>query len=159
MTARVGNSADFLAVLPMMRQFRMRQQEFDPALYALRPDADQRFRRWIGEVTADPRATLLVAEEGGQTIGFLYATVEHEPPIYVHDEFALVREWWVEPACRRRGAGKSLLALAGVEFARAGVRQLRVRAAAGDEEFRAVLHRCGFRPGASELVQELNPRP
>lgn len=68
----------------MMRQFRTRQQEFDPALYALRPDADQRFRRWIGEVTADPRATLLVAEEGGQTIGFLYATVEHDPPIYVH---------------------------------------------------------------------------
>jgi L-amino acid N-acyltransferase YncA len=109
-------------------------------------------------VTADPRATLLVAEEGGQVIGFLYATVEHDPPIYVHDEFALVREWWVEPAFRRRGAGKSLLARAGVEFARAGVRQLRVRAAAGDEEFRAVLDRCGFRVGACEMVKELNSR-
>jgi L-amino acid N-acyltransferase YncA len=159
MTTRVGNAADFQAVVPMMRQYRLRQQEFDPVLYALHPDADQRFRRWISAVTADPRATLLVAEEGGQIIGFLYATVENDPPIYLHDEFALVREWWVEPAFRRRGAGKSLIARAGAEFARAGVRQLRVRAAPGDEEVRAVLHRCGFRTGACELVKELNPRP
>jgi L-amino acid N-acyltransferase YncA len=157
MTTRTGNAADFQAVVPMMRQYRLRQQEFDAALYALHPDADQRFRRWIGAVTEDPRATLLVAEEQGQVIGFLYATVENDAPIYLHDEFALIREWWVEPAFRGRGAGKSLIARAAAEFARAGVRQLRVRSAAGDEDVRALLHRCGFRTGACELVKELDP--
>jgi len=158
-TTRIGHAGDFQAVVPMMRQSRLRQQAFDPSLYALHPDADQRLRRWIGAVTADPRATLLVAEEApGQIIGFLYATVEKDLPIYLHDEFALVHEWWVEPAFRRRGAGKSLLALAAAEFARAGVAQLRIRAAAADEELRPVLTRCGFRMSACELVKELKPR-
>jgi L-amino acid N-acyltransferase YncA len=159
MTTRVGNAADFQAVVPMMRQHRLRQQEFDPALYELHPDAEQRFRRWIGAVTEDPRATLLVAEDEGQIIGFLYATIEKDPPIYLHEEFALVREWWVEPALRRRGAGKSLINRAATELARGGVRQLRVRLAAGDAEARAVLQRCGLRMGAYEMVKELNASP
>ena len=142
----------------MMRQYRLRQQQFDPALYALHPDADQRFRRWIGEVTEDPRATLLVVEEGGAIVGFLYATVERDPPIYLYEEFALIREWWVEPAFRGRDAGESLIARAADEFARAGVPQLRVRSAAGDEEAKTLLQRCGFRMGACELVRDLNPR-
>ena len=159
MTTRVGNAADFQAVLPMMRKYRLRQEGFDPALYALHPDAEKRFRRWIGAVAEDPRATLLVAEEQGRIIGFLYATIEKNPPIYLHEEFALVREWWVEPELRRRGAGKALIDRAADELARAGVRQVRVRSAAGDEEARAVLHRCGFHMGACEMVKELNPSP
>ena len=156
-STRVGNAGDFHAVVPMMRRHRLRQQEFDPALYALHPDADRRFRLWIGAVIADPRATLLVAEDAGQIVGFLYATIEKDLPIFLHDEFALVHEWWIEPAFRGRGAGKSLLAHAAAEFARAGVHQLRVRPAAADEEVCAVLHRCGFRPGVVELVKDLKP--
>src|SRR5688500_8652113 len=51
-STRVGNAGDFHAVVPMMRRHRLRQQEFDPALYALHPDADRRFRLWIGTVIA-----------------------------------------------------------------------------------------------------------
>src|SRR5688572_6721782 len=155
MTTRPGNAADFHAVVPMMQRHRLRQQALDPVLYAPHPDAESRFRRWIGEVMQDPRASLLVAEDQGQVVGFLYATIEKELPIYQHEEFALVHEGWVEPAVRGLGAGKALLERAAADLARAGVRQLRVRAAAGDEEARAVLQRCGFRTGACELVKEL----
>src|SRR4051812_163152 len=134
MTTRPGNAADFQAVVPMMRQYRQRQQEFDPVLYALHPDAEARFRRWIGTVTEDPRAALLVAEEAGRVVGFLYATIEPDLPIYLHEEFALVREWWVEPAFRGGGAGELLIERAASELAAARVGQLRVRCAAGDEE-------------------------
>src|SRR5215471_5710471 len=109
MTTRVGNAGDFHAVVPMMRQYRLRQQALDPRLYELHPDAEMLFGRWIGEVTQDPRASLLVAEDAGQIAGFLYATVESEIPIYAHPEYALVREWWVEPAFRGRGAGRALI--------------------------------------------------
>jgi len=155
MTTRTGHSGDFHVVMPMMRQHRLRQEAFDPVLYAPHPDAEARFRRWIGKVIEDPRATLLVAEDEAQLVGFLYATVEKELPIFRHEEFALVHEWWVEPAFRDRGAGEALIERAAAEFSLAGVRQLRVRSAAGDEEARAVLHRCGFRTAAFELVKEL----
>ena len=157
MTTRSGNAADFHAVEPMMRRHRLRQQGFDPVLYAPHPDAERRFRRWIGTVTEDPRATLLVAEDEGQIVGFLYATIENELPIYQHEEFALAREWWVEPEFRGRGAGKALIEHAAAELALAGVRQLRARSAAGDEEALTVLLRCGFRMGACEMVKELDP--
>ena len=104
-----------------------------------------------------PARHALVAEEEGRIVGFLYATIEKDLPIYLHDEFALVREWWVEPAFRRRGVGKSLIARAAAELARVGIQQLRIRTATGDNEVRALLHRCGFRAGACELVKELNP--
>src|SRR5687768_3169298 len=155
MITRVASSSDFNAVFPMLRQHRLRQQQQDHALYRLHPDAERRFLRWVGEVGEDPRATLLVAEERGRLVGFVYAVVEQELPIYLCEEFAVIREWWVEPGFLRRGADRALIDLAIVQFAAVGVRQLRVRTAAGDEDARAVLRRCGFRAGACEMVKDV----
>jgi GNAT superfamily N-acetyltransferase len=155
MKTRLGNAGDFQAVLPMMRQHRLRQREFDPALYALHPDAEERFRHWAARMADDPRATLVVAEEDGHLIGYVLATIECDPPIYVSNEFAIVREWWVEPAFRGRGVGKALIDHAAADLAKSGLNQLRVRTAAADEATRAILQRSGFRPGTNEMVMEL----
>jgi L-amino acid N-acyltransferase YncA len=128
-------------------------------LYKLHPDAERRFRRWIGQVAEDPRATLLVAEENGQVVGFISVTIERDPPIYVCEEFGLVREWWVQPQFRRRGAGRALLQHAAEELARVGVAQLRVRTAASDDGSRRMLRRCGFRAGASEMIMDMPKKP
>src|SRR5690349_404082 len=106
MITRVANAGDFQAVFPMLRQHRLRQQQLDPALYQLHPDAERRFLRWAGEVGEDPRSTLLVAEEQKRPIGFLYAVVERDLPIYLCEEFGVIREWWVEPPFRRHGVGR-----------------------------------------------------
>jgi GNAT superfamily N-acetyltransferase len=152
---RVANTGDFEAVFPMLRQHRLRQQQLDPALYQLHPDAERRFLRWAGQVGEDPRSTLLVAEEQRRLIGFVYAVVESDLPIYLCEEFAVIREWWVEPPFRRRGVGRALIELAVAELAAVGVGQLRVRTAAGDADARALLGRCGFRAGACEMVKDL----
>jgi len=98
---------------------------------------------------------LLVAEEQGKIIGFVYAVIERDVPIYLHEEFAVIYEWWVEPAFRRRGAGKALIELAVKELAAMGVCQLRVCTAAGDPDARSLLGRCGFRAGTCEMVKDL----
>jgi GNAT superfamily N-acetyltransferase len=157
MITRVANAGDFESVFPMLRQHRLQQQQIDPALYRLHPDAERRFLRWVGEVGEDPRSTLLVAEEQGRLIGFVYAVVERELPIYLCQEFAVIREWWVEPAFRRRGVGKALIELAIAELAAVGVGQLRVRIASGDADTRALLGRCGFRAATCDMVKELQP--
>jgi GNAT superfamily N-acetyltransferase len=155
MTTRVGNAGDFQALAPMMRQYRLRQQQLDPRLYELRPHAEALFRRWIGQMADDPRSMLLVAEEEGRIVGFLYSTMEKDAPIYLHDEYALVREWWVEPASRGRGVGRALIDRAAAELAGFGVRQLRVRAAAADADAAAMLEHCGFHSAVSEMVREV----
>jgi ribosomal protein S18 acetylase RimI-like enzyme len=155
MITRLANPGDHDAIFPMLRQLRLRQQQFDAALYQLHPDAERRFLRWVGEVGEDPRTTLLVAEEQGQIIGFVYATIEQDLPIYLHEEFAVIREWWVEAAFRRRGVGKALIDLAIKELAEVGVCQLRVRTAAGNADARALLEHSGFRAGTCEMVKDL----
>jgi L-amino acid N-acyltransferase YncA len=155
MITRLANTGDHEAIFPMLRQHRLRHQQLDAALYQLHPDAERRFLRWVGEVGEDPRTTLLVAEEQGKIVGFVYAIIERDLPIYLHEEFAVIREWWVEPAFRRRGAGKALIDLLTTELAGVGVWQLRVRTAAGDADARALLGRCGFRAGTCEMVKDL----
>src|SRR5678815_4597203 len=134
MNTRLANPGDHQALFPTLRQHRLRHQQQDGALYQLHPDAERRFLRWVGEVGEDPRSTLLVAEEQGQIIGFVYAVIERDLPIYLHEEFAVIREWWVEPAFRRRGAGTALINFAIKELAGVGVCQVRVRTAAGDAD-------------------------
>jgi GNAT superfamily N-acetyltransferase len=154
-TTRLGNAGDFQAVVPMMRKYRLWEQQNDAALYALHPDAEARFRLWIAHMAEDPRSTLVVADEQDRLIGFVLATIERELPIYLYEEFAVVREWWVEADFRRRGVGKALIEHAATDLASAGVRHLRVRTTAPDDDARALLQRCGFRPGVSEMVKEL----
>ena len=159
MITRVGDAGDFEAVAPLMMAFREHLQQLDPALYALHPDIGLRFRRWVGHMTEDPRAVFLVAEEQGQIVGFLAASIEKDLPIYLHEEFALVRQWWVEPQFRRRGVGKALLKHAVKELAAAGVTQLRVRSAAGDDQpLATILSHCGLRRCASESMMEVGRR-
>jgi GNAT superfamily N-acetyltransferase len=157
MNTRIANEGDFPAVFPMLRQSRLRQQQLDPALYQPHPDAERRFLRWVGEVGGDPRSILVVAEEQGRIVGFVYAVVERDLPIYLCEEFAVIREWWVEPSSRRRGAGRALIDLVVAEMVAVGVCQLRVRTAAGDADARSLLGRCGFREGTFEMVKELRP--
>jgi GNAT superfamily N-acetyltransferase len=157
MITRLANPGDHDAIFPMLRQLRLRQQQLDVALYQLHPHAERRFLRWVGEVGEDPRTTLLVAEEQGQIIGFVYANIERGLPIYLNEEFAVIREWWVEPPFRGRGVGKALINLAVAELGAVGISQLRVRTPAGDADARALLARCGFRAGTCEMVKDLQP--
>jgi hypothetical protein len=51
--------------------------------------------------------------------------------------------------------GRALIDMAVAEMTAVGVCRLRVRAAAGDSDARALLQRCGFRAGTCEMVKEL----
>jgi GNAT superfamily N-acetyltransferase len=154
MTTREAHTGDFPAVFPLLRQLRLQRQRLDPGLFQLHPDAERRFLRWVGAVGEDSRSTLLVAEEQGRLVGFMYAVVERDLPIYLCEEFAVVREWWVEPSFRKAGVREALLELAIAELAAGGVCQLRVRTGASDRDDRAILRRCGFRAGTREMVKD-----
>jgi ribosomal protein S18 acetylase RimI-like enzyme len=157
MITRMGNAGDFETVAPLMMAFRKHQEQLDPALYELHPDAGRRFRQWIGHMIEDPRAIFLVAKEEGQIVGFLAASIEEDLPIFLHGEFALVRQWWVEPQHRGRGAGKALLKHAASELAATGLSHLRVRTAPDDMAIAKILSHCGLRPCACESLLEFGP--
>ena len=155
MTTRLGNSGDFHSVVPIMRQRRHRRGQNDPSIFGLRPDADERFHRWIGKLADDPRSMMVVAEEDGRIVGFLPASVEKAPPIYLHNEFAMVHEWWIDPEFQERGVGKALIDRASIELARHGVCQIRICTPERDGDARESFERLGFRGVVREMVLEL----
>jgi GNAT superfamily N-acetyltransferase len=155
MNVRVGLPADLVNVMPMLRHHHALHERWDRRRYALRPDADARFQRWLCAASEDPRALLFVAEENGRIIGFLAALVETDVPIYECDEYAIVFALWVEPAQRRRGAATALINLAAREYAAMGIKQLRIRTATANTAGRAMLERAGFAPATVDLIREL----
>jgi GNAT superfamily N-acetyltransferase len=152
-----GNAGDMHRVFPMLYGRLEERAAVDPAYFALRPNAPARFRRWIGPALEDPRHALVVAEEAGEIVGCLAATVEQDLPIYVCDEYAIVRVLWVDPHHRGRGIAGRMLEHAAGECGRFGLRQLRASAAVGREIEKHVLKKAGFRAAGITFLRELRP--
>ena len=158
-TVRTGNAGDMQRVLPLLFRQMEERAAVDPGFFALRPDATTRFKHWIGPAMEDPRHVVVVAEhapEGG-IVGCLATTVEQDLPIYVHDEYAVVRVAWVDPRHRGKGIVGKMLDLAARECVQFGLRQLRASAAVSREIEKHVLKKAGFRAAGITFLRDLRP--
>ena len=157
-TVRTGNAGDLHGVMPMFYSQLKERAGADPAFFALRRDAEERFRRWVGPALEDPRHALIMAEDGGASVGFLVATVEQDLPIFVHDEYAIVRALWVDPNRRGEGIAGQMLDLAARECRQYGLKQLRASAAVGSEMEKHVLTKAKFRAAGITFLRDLRPK-
>jgi ribosomal protein S18 acetylase RimI-like enzyme len=94
----------------LLREVRLKALQDSPSAFsktyaqeAAYPEAD--WIRRIGSHESTPAALWVVAEELGHPVGLACGRFETERPWVVN-----VFSMWVEPACRRRGAGSALLA-------------------------------------------------
>ena len=151
-TVRAGNAGDMQAALPLMLGRLRERASLAPGFSGLRPDAEKRFRQWLGPAMEDPRHAMFVAEEGGEMVGCLVALVESDLPIYEVDEYAAVRMLWVTPGAEGRGVAARLLVHAARHYAGLGVGQLRVALAPGVEAEHRAAEKAGFRAAAVAYV-------
>ena len=156
-TIHTGDAGDMHRVFPMLYSRLEERAAVDPGFFALRPDAPARFRQWIGPALEDPRHALVVAEEDGAIVGCLAATVEQDLPIYVHDEYAVVRVLWVDPRHRGKGIAGRMLEHTARECGGFGLRQLRANAAVSREIEKHVLKKAGFRAAGITFLRDLHP--
>jgi ribosomal protein S18 acetylase RimI-like enzyme len=158
-TVRTGNAGDMQRVFPLLFRQLEERAAVDPGFFALRRDAPARFRQWVGPAMEDPRHAIIVAEHtpDGAIVGCLAATVEQDLPIYVHDEYAVVRVAWVDPRHRGKGIVGKMLDLAAKECGQFGLRQLRASAAVSREIEKHVLKKAGFRAAGITFLRDLKP--
>lgn len=154
-TVRTGQAGDMLSLYPMLLRELKEREALDPEYFALRPDAQARFRQWVGPALEDPRHTVIVTEQDGAIVGFLAATVEQDLPIFVHDEYAVLRVLWVDPKYRGQGVAGRMLDLAAQECRNGGLRQLRASAAVTREIEKHVLKKAGFRAAGITFLRDL----
>jgi GNAT superfamily N-acetyltransferase len=154
MTIREAEYADTDRLAPMILQACAHQQLLDPQRYGLVDDLKTHYRRWFGKMAEDPRMTVLVAEDEGELVGFLVASVEKDPPIYRVGEFAVIHDLWLNEAHRKHGVGRQLIKSAQEKFESLGIKQMRAEAIAGDSIVQHMFELCGFRPCTAMMVYE-----
>lgn len=154
MLIRSATPADVPAVLPMVAKICALHESWDSAKYGFMPHPEQRYEKWLTRLTNNERSVFLVAEDQGQLIAFLVATVEQEIPIYRLQEFAFIHDLWVEPEHRQKGIARQIVMLSIERFHQMGVKQIRLDTAAVNESARRLFASCGFRFSTIEMLKE-----
>lgn len=134
MTIRRATPADAERLAVLNRDFNGVQRALDEVQYALRNSSLE---------------TVLVAEDGGVTVGFLCLQTLHS--VCYDKPWVEITEPYVAPAHRRRGAGASLLSEAQVIAERAGASEVLLRSNGENVSVRALCMGIGLEP-ASHVV-------
>ncbi len=167
---RDATAADVDRVAVLLEREARFLHRLDP-YFELRPDFDWPGR--VGRILARSDLRLVVAEQGGDLVGFVYARVVRPPASRPSRLDRLLRRprptagplepavWgviegcWVEEGARRRGLGRRLVARAEAWLRGEGAEQLRLGVAAANIEAQRFWQALGFRPYRLRYLREL----
>ena len=112
--------------------------------YALRQDAEILWAKWAGTRLRDEDSLMLVAESGGDYIGYLLGHVDDAQPIFKLRRHATLTDVFVAKEHRRKGLGKRLVEEAVAFFKERGVSNARANVLSKNPGAKAFLEKMGF---------------
>ena len=129
---------------------------WDPARFI---PAEAETDHWSGGFLAGqldrPDVVLLVAEEDGRLIGFVYAGLEDTDWMALRGPAGALYDLVVDPDHRRGGVGRALLEAALAALARLGAPRVVLSTAERNEAAQRLFLGAGFRPTMREMTREL----
>jgi GNAT superfamily N-acetyltransferase len=152
MLIRPATPTDVPAVLPMVAKICALHESWDADKYGFLPHPEKRYEKWLTRLATQERSVFLVADNQGQLIAFIVATVEQEIPIYRTKEFAFIHDLWVEPEYRKQGIAKQIVEQTIERLRQIGVEQIRLDTATANEAARKLFTSCGFRLSTIEML-------
>ena len=114
------------------------------------------YAEFIGSQLLEPDAVVLVAEQGGAVIGYVYGTVEGVDYMSLRGPAGALQDIMVDPAWRRRGLGRRLLDAVLAALQARGVPRVVLSTAAANEAAQQLFGRAGFRRTMIEMTREMN---
>ena len=129
--------------------------EFDAARFiAATPRTEQGYGSYLVSQLASPDVILLVAEQGGEVIGYAYASVEGFDYMALRGPAGVLHDVVVDPAHRRVGAGRLLLRAALKELDSRGVPRVVLWTAEMNDGAQKLFASAGFRRTMVEMTRE-----
>jgi ribosomal protein S18 acetylase RimI-like enzyme len=129
----------------------------DPARFIrAEADTDHSYGVYLASQLDQPGVVLLVAEEDGEVIGFVYAGLEGTDWMALRGPAGAVYDLVVDPARRRGGVGRALLDAALEALAGLGAPRVVLSTAERNEAAQRLFLGAGFRPTMRELTRELD---
>ena len=130
--------------------------QFDPDRF-MKPaeNCDARYASFLCAQLDHQDALVLVAEEGADVVGYLYAAVEPLSWKELREEAGFIHDVFVDSGRRASGIGEALLDAAFGWMRERGVPRVILWTASNNESARRLFERRGFRSTMIEMTKEL----
>jgi GNAT superfamily N-acetyltransferase len=113
------------------------------------------YRSFLVSQLDDPDAVVFVAVIGDAVVGYCYAGVEPLSWKELRDEAGFVHDLALDPAARRRGAGRALLEAAIAWFRERNIARVMLWTSTANAPARQLFEQAGFRPTMTEMTLDL----
>jgi len=119
------------------------------------PETDGAYGAWLGSQLDRRDTFVLVAEQDGQVVGYVYGGLEGTDYMALRGPAGAVYDIVVDPAHRRGGMGRALLHAALAELRARGAPQVVLSTAEGNVAAQRLFRSAGFRPTMREMTLTL----
>lgn len=128
--------------------------DFDPDRF-LAPDrsTEQGYGRFLAGQIRRPEVVMLVAEAGGEVLGYAYAAMEGTDYMTLRGPAGALHDLLVDPAHRGRGVGRMLLEAAIGSLEARGAPQVVLSTADKNVAAQRLFERAGFRRTMVEMTR------
>ncbi len=155
-TIRRAEAADLAALGVFGAALLRAHYQFDPLRFiAPRPDSEAGYAWFLGTQITRDDTIVLVAEQGGSPIGYLYAGIEPMSWKELREECGFVHDIFVDETARDAGVGRALMDAAAAWFSERGMPRVVLWSAARNDAARRLFERLGFSHTMSEMTREL----
>lgn len=154
-TIRPATDDDFAALGRMAGALVRLHHTFDPQRFFLVEPIEQGYGRWLVRESKNPEALVLVAEQGGNVVGYAYGTLVERDWMLLLDACGALQDIYVEESARRSGVARKLLEETCTRFRALGAPRVVLSTAAKNESAQRFFESMGFRRTMIEMTREL----
>lgn len=130
--------------------------DFDPQRFLTPPDQPEAGYAWfLGTQMQDADASVFVAEQDGEVVGYVYAGLEPMSWKELRDEAGFIHDVVVAATHRGGGIGEALVERASAWLRERGVARVLLWTAQRNSAAQRLFSRLGFRPTMLEMTREL----
>ncbi len=122
-------------------------------------DASAGYARFLVSQLDDPDSVIFVAEMDGAVLGYCYAVIEPLSWKELRDETGFISDLALDPAARRQGAGRRLVAAAIEWFRHRKLARVMLWTSTQNDAARELFLSAGFRPTMTEMTLNLDTIP
>jgi ribosomal protein S18 acetylase RimI-like enzyme len=131
--------------------------DFDALRFiAATPETERLYAAYLGSQLDRPNVVMLVAERGGEVLGYTYAGVEGNDYMALRGPAGVLYDIVVDPGHRAQGVGRMLLDATLAELDARGAPRCVLSTAEKNESAQRLFARAGFRRTMIEMTRELD---
>ena len=116
------------------------------AYFAPARDSREKWSMYLAKKFSEKSTKLLVADEGGEIVGFMLCLLTPNKPIFKDKSVGVISDVYVSESRRNRGVTKEMLKVALRWFKKNKMRSVELSVAAANIEARSVWGQLGFKP-------------